>query len=254
MSLPSAQTTSHNASPLAMITCSACQTSYSGNFCHHCGRAAHVERIDGHFILHELLHILHLEKGFFYTVWQIMRRPGATIRGFLDGDRNRLVKPLIFLILCSLVYTLVGYVWPIPTPPHLASGASGEMSVRHWVHTHYGYANFLMAILVAMCSRVVFFREKFNVFETWILIAYCMATAMLMITLSLPAQAFFPHLRFVVVASFYLPFVWMFYAMGDFYGRPLWINMLLSALAYGLGMLGFEGLVRGMGWVLDVLH
>lgn len=254
MSFPSAQTTSLNASPLAMITCSACQTSYSGNFCHHCGRAAHVERIDGHFILHELLHILHLEKGFFYTVWQIIRRPGATIRGFLEGDRHRLVKPLIFLILCSLIYTLVGYVWPIPTPPHLASGVSGELSVRHWVHTHYGYANFLVAIVIALCSRLVFFRAKFNVFETWILIAYCMATAMLMLMPFLPMQAYFPQLKYLRMALFYLPFVWMFYAMGDFYGRPMWRNFFLSAIAYVLGMVIFDRLIYALGWLIDTLH
>ena len=70
-------------------------------------------------------------------------------------------------------------------------GVSGELSVRHWVHTHYGYANFLEAIVVAICSRLVFFRAKFNVFETWILIAYCMATAMLMLIPFCPCKPTF---------------------------------------------------------------
>ena len=48
-----------------------------------------------------------------------------------------------------------------------------------------------------------------------------MATAMLMLMPFLPVQAYFPQLKYLRMALFYLP-LWMFYAMGDFYGRPIY--------------------------------
>ena len=67
----------------------------------------HLKRIDGHYILHEIEHIFHFERGILYTVRELLIRSGKTVREFITDNRNRLVKPIIFIIITSLIYTLV---------------------------------------------------------------------------------------------------------------------------------------------------
>ena len=70
---------------------------------------AKVKRIDMHYISHEIFHLLHLEKGFFYTVKELITKPGQSIREFINENRDKHMKPVPFLILTSLIYTLIAH-------------------------------------------------------------------------------------------------------------------------------------------------
>ena len=64
-------------------------------------------RIDGKYIWNEISSVLNFEKGLFYTIRELLIRPGETVREFIQKDRNRLVKPIIFIIICSFIYTII---------------------------------------------------------------------------------------------------------------------------------------------------
>ena len=66
-----------------------------------------LERIDGKYIWKEIVSVLNFDKGIFYTIKEIFLRPGKTIQEFLLYDRKRLVKPILFIIIMSLVYTII---------------------------------------------------------------------------------------------------------------------------------------------------
>ena len=59
---------------------------------------SNLKRIDRRYISHEIEHVLHLDRGFFYTVKELFLRPGKAVREFLFEDRKKLVKPVLFLI------------------------------------------------------------------------------------------------------------------------------------------------------------
>lgn len=61
-------------------------------------------RIDANYLLQELCSVLSFEKGFLFTVRELSTNPGKSIKDFLNEDRNRLVKPVLFLIVTSYLY------------------------------------------------------------------------------------------------------------------------------------------------------
>ena len=90
-----------------MNNCKNCNSELNGNYCSNCGNPAILKRIDLHYIKNETSALFYLEKGFFYTIKELIIRPGQNIRKFIAEDRNRLVKPITFLIVTSLIYTLI---------------------------------------------------------------------------------------------------------------------------------------------------
>jgi hypothetical protein len=95
------------------MNCKNCDTEASLNFCPNCGQPSILKRINGHYIIHEIEHVLHFEKGILYTIRELLLRPGENVRHFITENRNRLVKPIIFIIITSLIYTLVNHFFHI---------------------------------------------------------------------------------------------------------------------------------------------
>lgn len=94
-----------------MEVCKNCNAKLTNKYCSNCGQKAHFERIDIHYIIHEIGHIIHFERGFPYTVKQLLVRPGKSVRNFIAGQRNKMTKPLTFLVLCGLIYKIFNYIF-----------------------------------------------------------------------------------------------------------------------------------------------
>ena len=90
-----------------IIICNNCSTKLSGEYCTDCGRPRKLKRIDRQYILTEVGSVINFDKGIFYTVRELLLRPGLSIQKFIEKDRNRLVKPIVFVIVCSLVFTFI---------------------------------------------------------------------------------------------------------------------------------------------------
>ncbi|WP_454881016.1 DUF3667 domain-containing protein [Sphingobacterium detergens] len=86
-----------------MTKCKNCETSIISNFCPNCGQPAVLKRIDAHYIAHEIEHVLHFERGILYTIRELVTTPGKNIRNYISENRSRLVKPIIFIIVTSLI-------------------------------------------------------------------------------------------------------------------------------------------------------
>ena len=87
--------------PPAHPNCLDCGAALTDRFCAHCGQPANTHRITlKHLLLHDLPHsIWHVDKGIAYTFWQMLTRPGLTIRGYLAGQRTRQFRPVSYLLL-----------------------------------------------------------------------------------------------------------------------------------------------------------
>lgn len=136
-----------------MTICRHCGKTIHENFCASCGHPATLKRIDGQYVSREIQHTLHLERGYFFTVRELFIRPGLSIREYLAENRTRHIKPITFLIVTSLIYTLLNSLLNIESqyiefdtgqdeadPNHQSS----LIAIFQWVQNHYGYANILM--------------------------------------------------------------------------------------------------------------
>ncbi|MBB4108888.1 DUF3667 domain-containing protein [Pedobacter zeae] len=123
----------------------------SGNFCGQCGLPVNVKRVDSHYILHEIQHVLHFEKGILYTVRELLIRPGKNIKEFISDNRSRLVKPILLTITTSLIYTIINHFFHIEPGyvTYIGQKKSAISSIADWGQNHYGYSNILMDIFIS---------------------------------------------------------------------------------------------------------
>ncbi len=102
--------------PTQSIHCKNCNTEVHLNYCPNCAQPVKLKRINGHYVLHEIEHVLHFEKGILYTIRELVLRPGQSIRNFISENRSRLIKPIIFIIIASLIYSLASHFFHIEEP------------------------------------------------------------------------------------------------------------------------------------------
>jgi len=114
-----------------------------------------IKRIDKNYIFSEIGSVLNFNKGILYTIKELLIRPGVTIRKFIFEDRQRLVKPIIFIIISSLIYTVLreflhfedNYLY-IDN-----SDTSTSTNIFKWIQNNYGYL--LMGIFIAFWTKII---------------------------------------------------------------------------------------------------
>lgn len=144
------------------MNCKNCNTEVNLNFCPNCGQPTKLKRIDGHYIVHEIEHVLHFERGILYTIRELITNPGQSIRNYLSENRSRLVKPIIFIIVTSLIYSLSINFFHIEDQYVKFEGGklTTPFKIFKWIQGHYGYANIIMGIFITFWLKL--FLENIN--------------------------------------------------------------------------------------------
>ena len=237
------------------MICKKCGTEIHGNYCPNCGYPKELKRINGKYILSEIGSVLNFDKGILFTIRELVLRPGQSIRNFILEDRNRLVKPIAFIIISSLIYTLFqqllhfkdGYI-------NFSAGdkKSVTLSIFEWIANNYGYANILMAFFIAFWIKVFFNKYKYNFFEILILLFFLMGIGML-------SFAFFGILSSITAVDFLdnggaiLVFIYISWGIGQFFDKKKIMNYVKGFLSYVLGMISFTFIVLAIGLLIDFI-
>ena len=226
--------------PLA-IKCKHCNFDFQGQFCSECGKPKHPKRIDAPLILAELASIFNFQKGIFFTIKELLIRPGKSIQKYINEDRTLLVKPISFIILCSLIYIILqnkllfedGYL----NYTDLKWGNPVSDSIILWISTNYGLANIIMAFFTAFWVKILFENYEYNFFEILILLYFIMGTQMLLFSFfglveSATNYRVLDKMSIIVI----LYFSW---AVGQFFDGKKKINYLKGLFGYFLGIISF---------------
>jgi hypothetical protein len=237
----------------SITNCRNCNQIVNDNFCAKCGHAVQLKRIDGHYIWHEIVHVLHFEKGIFYTVRELVINPGKNIRAFITSDRDRLVKPVIFIIITSLIYTLVSHFFhnqdsfiKIEVPSSAATDA-----INRWIHQNYGYSNILEGLFIALWLKIFFRKSDYNFYEIVILLCFTMGIGMLIFALAVILTGLI-HVD-LLQASGMVFFVYITWAIGQFFDGKKIMSYVKALAAYALGMGTFLGLAMLLGNLIDLI-
>ncbi|SCY64985.1 DUF3667 domain-containing protein [Flavobacterium caeni] len=233
------------------MTCKNCQSEYAGNFCPNCGQPAQLKRIDGHYIIHEIEHVLHFEKGILFTVRELLVNPGKNIRDFFVENRSRLVKPIIFIIITSLIYSITSHFFHIEEGYVVAKGIqkSSVTAIFAWVQQHYGYANIIMGVFIVLWLQLFFRKSGYNFFEILILLCFVMGMGMLIFALFAFLQGL-THANLMTFAGI-AGFAYCTWAIGEFFGRKP-MNYFKAFWAYALGYLTFCAAAFALGNLIDL--
>ena len=235
-----------------VTNCRNCSDAVKGNFCSNCGQPVKVKRVDFHYLSHEIQHLMHVEKGFLYTVKEMFLRPGQTVREFIADNRSRLVKPIIYLIVASLIYSTIDHFFHVEEEHFKATEIKGTAInlIFTWVQSHYGYANIIMGVFIALWVKLFFKSSPYNFFEILILLCFAIGTAMLLAVVFTVAEGL-SKINLVNAAGI-AGVIYSSWAIGQFFGQKKPASYIKALIAYLLGMLTFTVIALVIGIVIDV--
>lgn len=234
-----------------MINCKNCNNQILNDFCSKCGQPKNIKRIDCQYMVDEIEHLLHFEKGFHFTAWQLIIKPGETIRTYLFENRNKYVKPIVYLFFASLIFTLftaffhiqytylnVGYIEPLKDKVNLKV-------IDNWLISHIAYTNIIVGFCIAPWLMLLYRNRKYNIFEVIVVMCYVLATGLLIIL---------PLIMFVKISALFgnltiFFIIYQIWAIGQFFGERKTINYLTALLAFILGVLTHVAIFFVIGYI-----
>ncbi len=233
--------------------CKNCKTEVTRNYCPNCGHPTILKRIDGQYILQEISNVLNFEKGLLFTIRELTINPGKSIIHFLNENRNRLVKPIVFLIVTSLIYTILNNFFHFENDyiNYSDNRESATLAIFRWVQGNYGYANIIMAFFIGLWLNIFFRKYPFNFFEVLIALCFVMGMAMLMYSVFGIFQGL-THIQSMLVAVI-IGFFYTTYAVGQFFDKRKPISYVKAFIAYILGMITFFLSALAVGIIIDVI-
>lgn len=235
------------------MNCKNCNKEINSKFCPECGQPATLKRIDGKYLLHEIEHILHFERGFLYTVRELILKPGHNIRKYLTENRSRLVKPIIFIIITSLIYTFISHFFHIEDRylnyELVQKSFSGK--ILHWIQSNYGYASILTGLFIALWLKVFFKKYGYNIFEFLIMLCFVQGISMLVFAVFAFAEGLL-HYKLLNIAGA-VGLLYLIWAIGNFFDAKKIGNYVKAFMAILLGTITFYIIIFAIGITIDIL-
>lgn len=236
------------------MECSNCNYPINGKYCTNCGRPIQLTRIDGKYIVREIGDVLNFKKGILFTIKELLLRPGQSIKAFILEDRHRLVKPVIFVIFCSVIYTILQQILHFEdgySNYSFDSQLSNVIVIIEWIQGNYGYANILIAIFVALWIKILFWKSNYNFFEILILILFVFGMVMLISSLFGVIEAL-TDLGLLYIGGL-ISFIYVSWAIGQFFGLRKITNYFKGFLSYVLGLLSATITMILLGMLIDLI-
>jgi len=237
-----------------MNICKKCDNEFEGNYCSNCGQPLKIERINGRYIVSEIGSVLNFQKGFFFTIKELLIRPGENIKSFISEDRNRIVKPIMFVLICSLIYTIFVQIFKFKDGylDFQFDDIDSAMSmIFQWVTQNYGYSNILMSIFVAVWIKIFYRKYDYNFFEILILLLFISGMQMLMFSF-LGALEGLTKIQFLDVGV-NVVLIYVFWTIGQFFDKGKILNFIKAPVVYFLGLITFIFIVLGIGFLIDLI-
>ncbi len=214
----------------APTACLNCGGPLTDRFCAHCGQAADTHRITLEHWLHDIPHsIWHVDKGLPYTLGQMLRRPGPTLKRYLAGQRAPFFRPLTMLLLITGLMTFFYVMFDLR--PYNASDASLPPVLNairdRFIHFFTRYINWFTVALLPMSALLL----KWGMRRSQLNYAECLTVA-----------------TFVTAASHFISLValpLLYFMNGTENGQFLMSIVMVVTMAYQVW--AYAGLLAGTG-------
>lgn len=237
--------------------CPNCNRVITGNFCSNCGQKKY-KRIDKNYIWEEIQYtILHTNKGFLYSVKEIIKNPGKTAREYIDGNRVNHYKPILLAFVLSGISAFVSFkilgLYDILIAHYSSSAAnvnSKFMNEFMSVFSSYNSIIMLLALpFIALATKFVFRKWGQNYYEhivmnAYILSVYTLISIVIVFPLMFLLKKDFDTL--VVISSLsilMLPFILVWFYKGFYPDKKLKSVIWKVIAILVLIVLGYFGII-----------
>ena len=240
---------------LQSSACANCDRAIVGSgqkFCPACGQPTPARRIDWHFLGHEIEHsVLHMDRGIFYSLKELMLRPGHLMRDYIEGRRANQVKPLLLLMITAaavvflskylLAGDVLGSAFVVTGGETTGTGVAVKFdallvevftAVRDWTNAHYAAAALLLLPLEAAAFRLAFRGMGLNYPEWLVLIAYITAQAFVITAVTIVLRHWLPQAQ---AWGIWLSIVYALFSLAQFFkSYPRWQSVLRGIFGFVL--------------------
>ncbi|AQX06088.1 hypothetical protein ATB99_16180 [Elizabethkingia meningoseptica] len=159
--------------------CSSCGTTVNGNYCSECGQKK-FKKIDRSYVMDEAMSFAYYtEKGFFYSVKNIILNPGKTARKFLEGDRIHHYKPFALTMVLSGISVLLSNLLGIKEILEATMKASNKDITDNFAESYstgfLSYFSFIMLAFIpffSVLTKLAFRKWGQNYYEHLVMNAY----------------------------------------------------------------------------------
>lgn len=219
-----------------------------------------LKRIDRKYILSELVNVLNFNKGIFYTIKELSIRPGKSIKHFIQKDRSKFVKPISFVILCSIIYTIAqqylinkdflnefgrGHI------DSLGLKKSALINTFDWTKRNYGYTNILISIFIVFWIKLFFKKLNYNFYEILTFILYVLGFSTLIYS-SFIVLEIITDLRLLFWGGI-VGFIYSSWAIGQIDNKSKFINYFKGSAANLFGIITFYFIIIIFGSAIDLI-
>lgn len=212
--------------------CKSCGFSGKGNYCSQCGQYYKIKRISLTGLLQDIFHFFtHLESGFFYTLKQLIIKPGYMQREYVEGVRHKHQTPFSMFFICGTIAALLRY-WILN---YLMTTFHSADPVEVKFYKEYMVLLYIMLIPVyAVVAYLLFYKSGYNYTEMIVLLLYTLSVIFLVSPLLFLLLLKWPFIDVMyiefVIYSFY--FAITFVNFFKTYSR--WKAILLSILCLAI--------------------
>jgi hypothetical protein len=191
-----------------------------------------------------------------YTIKKVLVSPGKSTREFLAEGRHRFVKPITFLILMSLIYTIINHFFQIGVKDYaLQQDTLGGTydQIMSWMLIDYpGYSGIITGLLMAFWIKLFFKKSGFNIFEIFILVCFVTGVTTLFLSIVTIFQGLL-HVDLISISNLVL-IVYFVWAVGQFFDSQKISSYVKAFLSYILGVLVLTFSILFISGVVDALQ
>jgi hypothetical protein len=240
---------------MQLDNCKNCNELMNGNYCSNCGQPAKLKRIDRHYIIHEIVKIFHAERGILYTIKRMLISPGESIKHYITEDRSRYVKPITFVFITSLIYSIVSHLFHIDAKDYYLQQPEIEVPTLNrfinWMIDYHGYTNMISGLFMAFWIKLFFRKSGYNLSEIFVLLCFVFGISSFFFSVMLFFQGL-THLKLIHISSLMM-LIYYTWATGQFFDKKKTVSYLKAFLSYVLGIAVFSILLAFTGVFIDIM-
>ncbi len=231
-------------------TCKNCGNVFSGTYCNICGQKVITGRLTIKSILKQFVNqVLDLDRGFFFTIWMLLKNPGKVIQDYINGITVKYSHPLKFVIIITSVSALIslwsGYFETTVSQTGEIMNSSAEQTVfrEKFMEALKDYINIIALITVpfiSLASKIVFRRKKLHYAEHLVFICYAIAQTTLINIVFMFIQ---PIANLNIIVGFVVMILYLSYVIRSFFRKNIVISFLAAIASVVIGYLLFYAFI-----------
>ena len=200
--------------------CKACGFSGTGNYCSHCGQSLKTKRISVKELSRDLFHsFTHIEKGFFYTLQQLIVAPGRMQLTYIEGKRNMHQKPFSMFLMCATITALFRYwIFNVVTKYY----HTDIISEAKFFHEYLVITYITLIPIYILITYLLFYKSGYNYAEVGVMMLYAISICFLIAGFISLIKFIYPHLDTAYVEFPVFTFYFLVTLLNFFKSIPHW--------------------------------